>query len=322
MDNKVNQFCSDSSTFLNESWNNLFFNCLPLCVYKKMTNNLIHLLFDVSFFVALSITSFLELFFGIPSLIFIMLPFITTSLLASNIKLMCATIVLALIACFSIFGLIAFVTKVILNSQDYRYQPKTTTFKWTQAINYFSINTFTLFLLMLWHIYIYTTSEDLFLPVLENIYRSEMLNFQDFNPNCPQFSPNRSRSSSEIFLDELHQRYFCCGWTGAKDWISVLDSNSERKLPFSCCPSLKILKNIFECRQDDPCNLDQDFYFKNNCQESLRITFRKFDPSNYSIGLIYFFFKLFAYLNYACSFHRHLDLTYTSKVWLCLEYQL
>ncbi|RWS24740.1 hypothetical protein B4U80_13854 [Leptotrombidium deliense] len=241
------------------------------------------------FIVTFGLSTFFELTFGIPSFVFVILPFLISSLFDGNFSLLLSTLSLSATFICSISGLIAFILHLTGRNKQIR---KRLGDDWYQLKTYDNFNSIVLLLLGLNTILEATTGYDAFLAVAENIYYSQMYGYQDINSLC--LTDNTPiKSNADSFLDELHERYKCCGWNGPVDWSYKF--TDETRLAHSCCSSMP------DC--GDICSNHNENHFVDGCKQPFVTTLRKFDTNTYSTGALYFLIKVIAYITY-CSTYK------------------
>lgn len=243
------------------------------------------------FIVSFGVTTFLEIFFGIPGFVFIIIPFLTFGVLEGDGMLFLATLYLSFIFIFAMCGLISFVLNLINNKnlmmERYTHQSE----YWYKFKTYDNFNSLLIFLLGFGAILHAFSHFDPYQAVARKIYSVQLEGYQEFNPHCPDQN-NASRSANDIFLDELHERYSCCGWNGPEDWMNKMIPHT--RIPFSCCvPDLGQ-----SCSSDSFCSVNDNKHYKRGCRSPMKDTFNKYDPSSYATGVFYFLLKAVAYLTY------------------------
>lgn len=253
-----------------------------------------------SFIFTFLVTTFIEVFFGLPSFIFLLIPLLITGLTKMEFKLVTASVFLSVIFMSAIGGFISFIINLVNNKNINKHRIEQQSRSWYQFKTYDNFNCIVLFCLSFGAILHAFANFAPYVTVVSWLYYEQMADYHDFNPRCPN-QLTTTRSNNDIFLDELHGHYLCCGWNGPKDWINQLKPST--RIPFSCC----IKQFDPNCSLTSFCSIIHHYHHRQGCKKAMVETFYKYDPFSYGTGLFYYILKMIAYLSYCMVIKEHID---------------
>jgi hypothetical protein len=258
-----------------------------------------------TFVATFGMTLFLELFLGVPGVLFIVLPHIADNFNQIDLIAPETTLIAVLVLVLSAAVVLTF---KLLNAHRIDYA---SFFRDDLVINlrrlvaYDFITAVALFVLSVLYIIQPDNLSYLLLPAGQRLFQqaSALYELNGCGPNG--LWPNTS-AWANTYVDSVQQVQQCCGWIHPKEWIELQPKHTNqpvkrvKSLPLSCCP----MQEDRPCRA---CTLHSLNHFKSGCKESVVRLLNTHNTLSYGLGIAYYLLKSITYFTYCGAFKEAID---------------
>lgn len=250
------------------------------------------------FILTFCLTLFLELFFGLPSALFLLMPQIYWKGFPNSLN----ELLLLNILLFSLIGVLVLVFKLLM-VERIQFQKMNTDerlFNFTKLISYDFFTAISILVMSSLYIGFSSNLWMLMQPTGQRIFTQAMNDYEWWS--CDQRSPSSSSSMSSQaiidfnnYVDKVQYTNQCCGWNSAQDWIG----KEKGQLPWSCCPFNR------QCASNcDPMRSDR---FQIGCQSFVPRLLDTYNLVSYGFGMVYYLLKVMAYFLYCYAYKEAVD---------------